>query len=56
MASSDYNMYIKLMDMYKQKRLEDYIAADEYFMAAKTLLSTGEFTDEELTELMNASG
>ena len=56
MEASDYDLYVQLMDMYKQKRATDYLEADEYFMAAQRLLASGEFTDEERTELMNAVG
>jgi hypothetical protein len=54
METSDYNLYIQLMDLYKAKRLEDYLEADRFFRAAQELLATSDFTDEELTELANA--
>jgi len=54
METSDYNLYTQLMDLYKTKRLEDYIEADRFFRAAQELLSTIDFTDEEREELMNA--
>ena len=56
METSDYDLYVQLMDMYKQKRIDDYVKADEYFMAAQRLLLSGEFTNEERTELLNAVG
>ena len=56
METSDYDLYVQLMDMYKQKRNNDYVKADEYLMAAQRLLLSGEFSDEERTELMNVAG
>lgn len=45
---------LALFDAYKDERMRDYRKADEYFMAANDLIATHDFTDEEMTQIVNA--